>query len=67
VVIVDQIAARFRVHATEAFAQGPYATADTVARLYHGDAASPALEFASGGESGETGADDQHGGSRDRH
>lgn len=60
VVIFNQIAARFRVHTTEAFAQGPYAPADSVARLHDSDAATPSLEFASGGESGEASANDQH-------
>ena len=63
-VVVDQIAARFRVHAAEAVAQSPYATADAVARLDDDDTAAASLELARGGEPREPGANDQYGWSR---
>jgi hypothetical protein len=57
-VVVDQIAARFRVHAAETVAQSPYTTAHAVARLHHHHTTAAPLEFARSRESRESGTDD---------
>lgn len=57
-IIIDQLAAGFRMHIAESYC--PYPTANPVARLDECHAVAGSLELIGGGKPREAGADNQH-------
>ena len=59
-IIIDQLAAGFRMHPAESLAYRPYPTADPVAGLDDFHAVAASFELIGGGEPREAGAENQH-------